>query len=330
MYRSFSVRRNRQSKPERPPGLIACQSATRYSRKHNKKGASPLPLRLTEVRPSTRMYRNRTWEHTPNGVYPQHLFPDIHLIGRFQLRANSSKYHFKTKIAKSAGFPKKRGAERQKSFSRGSSGAPQAALTEAGGGRCEGAVRGDAGRSAAAREGHGRGTGGARGRYAAAREGHGRRRCRVRGKERGRECGGATGARAGARAGMRECGRGCGGATGAEECGGAGGAREAQMQSTGEGARAGMREAARDAGGWDARVQARGAGSEEHRRRRWCVGARRRRVPGAGSEERCRGGESPGAHRRGREAAKKGGGAGASAERGRRRSGGVGGARAQT
>lgn len=67
---------------------------------HNKKGASPLPLRLTEVRPSTRMYRNRTWEHTPNGVYPQHPFPDIHLIGRFQLRANSGKYHFKTKIAK--------------------------------------------------------------------------------------------------------------------------------------------------------------------------------------------------------------------------------------
>lgn len=67
---------------------------------HNKKGASPLPLRLTEVRPSTRMYRNRTWEHTPNGVYPQHPFPDIHLIGRFQLRANSGKYHFKTKSEK--------------------------------------------------------------------------------------------------------------------------------------------------------------------------------------------------------------------------------------
>lgn len=84
---------------------------------HNKKGASPLPLRLTEVRPSTRMYRNRTWEHTPNGVYPQHPFPDIHLIGRFQLRANSGKYHFKTKIAKSVRFPKKRGHQRQKSCS---------------------------------------------------------------------------------------------------------------------------------------------------------------------------------------------------------------------
>lgn len=77
---------------------------------HNKKGASQLPLRLTEVRPSTRMYRNRTWEHTPNGVYPQHPFPDIHLIGRFQLRANSGKYHFKTKIAKSVRFPKKKRA----------------------------------------------------------------------------------------------------------------------------------------------------------------------------------------------------------------------------
>lgn len=84
---------------------------------HNKKGASPLPLRLTEVRPSTRMYRNRTWEHAPNGVYPQHPFPDIHLIGRFQLRANSGKYHFKTKIAKSVRFPKKRGHQRQKSCS---------------------------------------------------------------------------------------------------------------------------------------------------------------------------------------------------------------------
>lgn len=84
---------------------------------HNKKGASPLPLRLTEVRPSTRMYRNRTWEHTPNGVYPQHPFPDIHLIGRFQLRTNSGKYHFKTKIAKSVRFPKKRGHQRQKSCS---------------------------------------------------------------------------------------------------------------------------------------------------------------------------------------------------------------------
>lgn len=84
---------------------------------HNKKGASPLPLRLTEVRPSTRMYRNRTWEHTPNGVYPQHPFPDIHLIGRFQLRANSGKYHFKTKIAKSVRFPKKRGHQQQKSCS---------------------------------------------------------------------------------------------------------------------------------------------------------------------------------------------------------------------
>lgn len=84
---------------------------------HNKKGASPLPLRLTEVRPSTRMYRNRTWEHTPNGVYPQHPFPDIHLIGRFQLRANSGKYHFKTKIVKSVRFPKKRGHQRQKSCS---------------------------------------------------------------------------------------------------------------------------------------------------------------------------------------------------------------------
>ncbi len=84
---------------------------------HNKKGASPLPLRLTEVRPSTRMYRNRTWEHTPNGVYPQHPFPDIHLIGRFQLRANSGKYHFKTKIRKSVRFPKKRGHQRQKSCS---------------------------------------------------------------------------------------------------------------------------------------------------------------------------------------------------------------------
>lgn len=84
---------------------------------HNKKGASPLPLRLTEVRPSTRMYRNRTWEHSPNGVYPQHPFPDIHLIGRFQLRANSGKYHFKTKIAKSVRFPKKRGHQRQKSCS---------------------------------------------------------------------------------------------------------------------------------------------------------------------------------------------------------------------
>lgn len=84
---------------------------------HNKKGASPLPLRLTEVRPSTRMYRNRTWEHTPNGVYPQHPFPDIHLIGRFQLRANSGKYHFKTKINKSVRFPKKRGHQRQKSCS---------------------------------------------------------------------------------------------------------------------------------------------------------------------------------------------------------------------
>ena len=84
---------------------------------HNKKGASPLPLRLTEVRPSTRMYRSRTWEHTPNGVYPQHPFPDIHLIGRFQLRANSGKYHFKTKIAKSVRFPKKRGHQRQKSCS---------------------------------------------------------------------------------------------------------------------------------------------------------------------------------------------------------------------
>lgn len=84
---------------------------------HNKKGASPLPLRLTEVRPSTRMYRNRTWEHTPNGVYPQHPFPDIHLIGRFQLRVNSGKYHFKTKIGKSVRFPKKRGHQRQKSCS---------------------------------------------------------------------------------------------------------------------------------------------------------------------------------------------------------------------
>ena len=206
MYRSFSVRRNRQSKPERPPGLIACQSATRYSRKHNKKGASPLPLRLTEVRPSTRMYRNRTWEHTPNGVYPQHLFPDIHLIGRFQLRANSSKYHFKTKIAKSAGFPKKRGAERQKSFSRGSSGAPQAALTEAGGGRCEGAVRGDAGRSAAAREGQVRSAGGADA-ECGGRSAGGNRECGNAGGDAGARRGRKSAAARGAGAGCRRMGR---------------------------------------------------------------------------------------------------------------------------
>lgn len=101
---------------------------------HNKKGASPLPLRLTEVRPSTRMYRNRTWEHTPNGVYPQHPFPDIHLIGRFQLRANSGKYHFKTKIAKSVRFQKNEGIS-DRNHAVAGAGAPRAASTET---RCAG------------------------------------------------------------------------------------------------------------------------------------------------------------------------------------------------
>lgn len=80
------------------------------------------------------MYRNRTWEHTPNGVYPQHPFPDIHLIGRFQLRANSGKYHFKTKIAKSVRFPKNEGIS-DRNHAVAGAGAPRAASTET---RCAG------------------------------------------------------------------------------------------------------------------------------------------------------------------------------------------------